>query len=70
MIDLEPQRGRHYYNRGVVYHRMGQVLKQSVWSLGSSEFFLVKFQGREQDAIEDLSRAIDLGSTEANISRF
>ena len=64
VIDLEPQRGRHYYNRGVVYHRMGDGL-----GIRSSKVLAMKCEqrGREQDAIEDLSRAIDLGSTEANM---
>lgn len=40
VIALEPTVGRHYYNRGVVYHRMGN----------------------QDDAIENLSKAIELGN--------
>jgi len=46
VIDLESDKAKHYYNRGVVYHRM---------------------TGHEQDAIEDLTKALELGSTNANV---
>eukprot|EP00747_Dinoflagellata_sp_TGD_P210055 gnl/TRDRNA2_/TRDRNA2_83386_c0_seq1.p1 gnl/TRDRNA2_/TRDRNA2_83386_c0~~gnl/TRDRNA2_/TRDRNA2_83386_c0_seq1.p1 ORF type:complete len:684 (+),score=135.16 gnl/TRDRNA2_/TRDRNA2_83386_c0_seq1:63-2114(+) len=46
VIALEPEKAKHYYNRGVVYHRM---------------------TCREQDAIEDLSKALELGSSDAGV---
>ena len=65
VIELEPEKGRHYYNRGVVYHRMGRGL--SNLSDLPRPYALGRSSGREEDAIEDLSRAIELGSTEAAV---
>ncbi|CAE7275041.1 TTC6 [Symbiodinium pilosum] len=76
VIDLEPQRGRHYYNRGVVYHRMGREqdaiedLSRAI-DLGSTEAAVFSERGlawrsfgNMAQAVIDLTAAIEADGTQ------
>lgn len=76
VIELEPQRGRHYYNRGVVYHRMGREqgaiedLSRAV-ELGSTEAAVFSERGlawrslgNMAQAVIDLTAAIEADGTQ------
>mmetsp|Transcript_60465 Transcript_60465/g.141611 ORF Transcript_60465/g.141611 Transcript_60465/m.141611 type:complete len:681 (-) Transcript_60465:178-2220(-) len=76
VIDLEPERGRHYYNRGVVYHRMGREqdaiedLSRAI-ELGSTEAAVFSERGlawrsfgNVAQAVIDLTAAIEADGTQ------
>eukprot|EP00913_Durusdinium_trenchii_P017421 g16376.t2 len=76
VIQLEPQKGRHYYNRGVVYHRMGREedaiedLSRAI-DLGSTEAAVFSERGlawrsfgNMAQAVIDLTAAIEADGTQ------
>lgn len=56
VIQLEPSNAAHYYDRGVVYHRMAGHAKEPTALRELGEL-----------AIEDLTKALELGSTDAAV---
>eukprot|EP00434_Breviolum_minutum_P018445 symbB.v1.2.016273.t1/scaffold1235.1/size130242/4 len=76
VIELEPDKGRHYYNRGVVYHRMGREedaiedLSRAI-ELGSTEAAVFSERGlawrsfgNMAQAVIDLTAAIEADGTQ------
>ncbi|CAL1153105.1 unnamed protein product [Cladocopium goreaui] len=76
VIELEPEKGRHYYNRGVVYHRMGREedaiedLSRAI-ELGSTEAAVFSERGlawrsfgNMAQAVIDLTSAIEADGTQ------
>ncbi|CAJ1418378.1 unnamed protein product [Effrenium voratum] len=63
VIDLEPEKGRHYYNRGVVYHRMGRQedaiedLSRAI-DLGSQEAAVFSERGLAWRAFGNMAQAV------------